>query len=398
MNDDKSDAAVVTEEPGKKEGSNETMKQANEDDIQPSLNPLTSAWISTGASWKTNCFQTINTFDLVKRDLAEFGDAMTQEVAGLTNAAKGGIGTATSVIKEQAHYLEKLVTPDEEMKPAVVKSQSSDNESTISSIPNSRSTEESLATKVEKSATIGFGWVKSVVSTVTDTVKSLAIEETTDGEDEITEVVRPRIFRKTNLPREKLLEMQSSEDTFRREPENFEAYTKWMNHFNIEEYDAEINVLLGSNPSLRKIYSKMVPSDLDGKTFWSRYFYAIQIAEMDEELRMSFCFNELSVDTGTEARKIEKVNRPSSSVSPIQNCGSSPMSDESIAVVDHQPTSAAASADDWSVCSDKNYVEEICSTNGDDEQAGPLTPRAKCDKESSKEKEVKDENWVDWDE
>ncbi|VDM66309.1 unnamed protein product [Strongylus vulgaris] len=81
----------------------------------------------------------------------------------------------------------------------------------------------------------------------------------------------------------------------------------------------------------------------------------------------------------------------------MNNSGESPSSDGSIAVVDHQPTSPAASADDWSVCSEKNYVEEISSTNGDDEQTGPLTPRPKDDGDD-KEKEKKEDNWVDWDE
>ncbi|KAJ1351121.1 hypothetical protein KIN20_007071 [Parelaphostrongylus tenuis] len=261
MSEEKCDSTLVTEEPGMNEKSNESRQVTGcDDDVQPNLNPIPPAWISTGTSWfNTAKEKTMNTFDLVKKDLAEFGDAMTQEVADLTNAAKGGIGAATNVIKEQAHYLEKLVTPDEEENPVARNPKMNDSEpATVSLGSSSQSKEESLAAKVEKSAAIGLGWMKSVVSTVTDTVKSLAIEETTDGEDDITEVVRPRILRKTNLPTAKLLEIQSSEATFRNEPENADAYSKWMTRFNIEEYDAEINLLLKGNPSLREIYSKMV--------------------------------------------------------------------------------------------------------------------------------------------
>lgn len=400
MSDEKSDAALVTEEPGRDVKSTEAKEvAAGEDEVQASLNPIPPAWISTGASWfNTAKEKTINTFDLVKKDLAEFGDAMTQEVADLTNAAKGGIGAATNVIKEQAHFLERLVTPDEEENPVVRNSQANNSESAIESVgSSSQSKEESLAARVEKSASIGFGWMKSVVNTVTDTVKSLAIEETTDGEDDFTEVVRPRILRKTNLSAAKLLEIQSSEGTFRNQPENSYAYSRWMTQFNIEEYDAEINLLLGSNQSLRDMYSKMVPSELDSKIFWSRYFFAIQIAEMDEELRTSFSLKELSVDTDVQGKNVKKVEPLC--VSPKHNYGESSGSDESITVVDHQPTSAAVSADDWSVCSEKNYVEEISSTNDDDEQAGPLTPRPKDDEALKTENDVKkNENWVDWDE
>lgn len=329
----------------------------------------------------------------MKKDLAEFGDAMSQEVSDLTSAAKGGLDTATSVIKEQAQYLEKLVTPDEEEKPVVPETEGNpqaETQTPESSVPRSQSNEASLAAKVEKGAVIGLGWVKSVVDTVTDTVKSLAVEDTTDGEGDITEVIRPRIFRKTILSPEKLLELQSSEATFSKEPENAEGYAKWLARFNLEEYDAESNLLLANNPKLREIYNRMVPSEVESKVFWSRYFFAVQIAEMDEELRQSFALKELTVKTAADAKK----NKSGSSAADSKADGESPGSDGSTTVVDQQPTSPAASADDWSVCSEKNYVEEISSTNGDDEQTGPLTPRAKDDADSKR----KDDNWVDWEE
>ncbi|RCN44984.1 hypothetical protein ANCCAN_09028 [Ancylostoma caninum] len=103
MSEEKASTPLVTKEPGKDEEQKWRKKQLR----------------ST---------ETKNTLDLMKKDLAEFGDAMTKEV--------------------------------------------------------------------EKGAAIGFGWVKSVVDTVTDTVKRLAVEDTTRGEDEITKAIRPRIFRR----------------------------------------------------------------------------------------------------------------------------------------------------------------------------------------------------------
>ncbi|PIO63371.1 BSD domain protein [Teladorsagia circumcincta] len=408
MSEEKPSTPLVTEEPGKDESKPAQLPEggAAEEEL-PSLNPLPAAWISAvigissfdrqksrdpfaGTVASAALKRTKNTFDLMKKDLAEFGDAMSQEVADLTTAAKGGIDTATTVIKEQAQYLEKLVTPDEEEKPMVV-DQGGKSETEVEAqtdLPKSQSYESTLAAKVEKGAALGLGWVKTVVDTVTDTVKSLAVEETTEGEGDITEVIRPRIFRKTILPPEKLLEIQSSEDTYRKEPENSEGYSKWVARFNIEEYDAEINLLIANNPTQREIYSKMVPSEMDSKMFWSRYFFAVQIAEMDEELRHAFSLKELTVKTGADGKKQRKGAKEG---------GDSPESDGSIAVVDQQPTSPAPSADDWSVCSEKNYVEEISSTNGEDEQSGPLTPRAK-DEDEAKGSKKKDDNWVDWEE
>lgn len=46
-----------------------------------------------------------------------------------------------------------------------------------------------------------------------------------------------------------------------------------------------------------------VPSEVESKVFWSRYFFAVQIAEMDEELRQSFALKELTVKTAADAKK-----------------------------------------------------------------------------------------------
>ncbi|KHJ92724.1 hypothetical protein OESDEN_07383 [Oesophagostomum dentatum] len=62
---------------------------------------------------------------------------------------------------------------------------------------------------------------------------------------------------------------------------------------------------------------------------------------MDEELQHSFSLKQLTVKTDADDKKKKELSG----------------SDGSITVVDHQPTSPAASADDWSVCSEKNYVE-----------------------------------------
>ncbi|CAJ0589163.1 unnamed protein product [Cylicocyclus nassatus] len=77
------------------------------------------SYFHTGTSLQAIGLSDKNTLDLMEKDLAEFGVAMTQEVTDLTNAAKGGIGTATHVIKEQAQYLEKLVAPDVEENPLI---------------------------------------------------------------------------------------------------------------------------------------------------------------------------------------------------------------------------------------------------------------------------------------
>lgn len=70
--------------------------------------------------------------------------------------------------------------------------------------------------------------------------------------------LRDLVFSSYSLVQAKLMELQSSESTFRNEPENAEGYEKWKARFVMEEYDAEINLLLANNPTLREIYGRLV--------------------------------------------------------------------------------------------------------------------------------------------
>ncbi|PAV82947.1 hypothetical protein WR25_17710 isoform C [Diploscapter pachys] len=327
----------------------------------------------------------------MKKDLSEFTEAMTHEVSELTTAAKGGIDTAANAVKQQAQYLEKLVTPDEEKANAVgeesQKEEDKEKNEQKEDQPES-SQAENEHTKVTKSNSIGFGFFSKIVETVTDTVKNLAIEETTRDEDKITEEIKRKAhLRKTNIGPDRLNQIQSSESTYLSEPENEEAFLDWIQRFKIDEYDAEINMLLANNPPMRQIYAKLVPAKLENDDFWARYFYAVELAEADEELKQSFQLQQLTIKTDRkENGKNDKEDSPKRS-NDSRGSPSSQKSDNSMSVVE-QPQSPSHTADDWSVCSDKQ-VEEITSQD-EEEDRGLLTPKG--------EKKQKEDGWVDWDE
>ncbi|CAP30565.1 Protein CBG11393 [Caenorhabditis briggsae] len=331
---------------------------------------VASSWLNQGSSWGASFFnsakeKTMTTLDLVKKDLNDLGEAVTAEVSDLASAAKEGFGTAASAVKQQAQIFEKMVTPSEEEKPLPGEGE------------ETGETSEKPKPKLESSSSLSFGWMSKIVDTVTDTVKNLAMEETTTGEDDFTEVIKPKKDRRTFLSKLKISEIQSNEATYLNEPGNSEFYERWNSRFNLDEYDGEINILLANNPSLRQVFASLVPAKVTHETFWKRYFYAIEVAEMEEEMNKSTLSEALNVDT----KSPKKANRKTSSE--VSSKKSSPSSDSSAVVVE-EPTSPSQS--EWSVCSEKN-VEEIPS----DDEKGPLTPRP----DSSEKKE---EGWVNWDE
>uniref|UniRef100_A0A1I7T2N7 BSD domain-containing protein n=1 Tax=Caenorhabditis tropicalis TaxID=1561998 RepID=A0A1I7T2N7_9PELO len=334
-----------------------------------------SSWLNQGSSWGASFLnsakeKTMTTLDLVKKDLNDLSEAVTAEVTDLASAAKEGFGTAANAVKQQAQMLEKLVTPNEEEKPLPGEGE------VVEATAPERKEEKP---KLESSSSLSFGWMSKIVDTVADTVKNLAIEETTNGEDEFTEVIKPKKDRKTCLSKLRISEIQSNEETYLKEPGNSEFYERWQSRFNLDEYDGEVNILLANTPLLRQIFARLVPAEVNHETFWKRYFYAIEVAEMEEEMNKSTLSEVLNVETKSPKKSKRKGS------SGVSSKKSSPSS-ESSAVVVEEPTSPSQS--EWSVCSEKNVME---IPSEDENEKGPLTPRP----DSSEKKE---EGWVNWDE
>ncbi|CAI2355290.1 unnamed protein product [Caenorhabditis sp. 36 PRJEB53466] len=329
---------------------------------------VASSWLNQGSSWGASFLnsakeKTMTTLDLVKKDLNDLSEAVSAEVNDLASAAKEGLGTAANAVKQQAQMLEKLVTPMEEEKP----------------LPGQEGSEEEKKKEEPKASesSSSFGWMSKIVDTVTDTVKNLAMEETTNGEDEFTEVVKPKKDRKTCLSKLRISEIQTTESTYLLEPRDSEFYERWLSRFNLDEYDGEINMLLANNPPLRQVFANLVPARVSHEIFWKRYFYAIEVAELEAEMNKSTLNEALNVET----KSPKKSKKASSSGSSKKSSPSS----ESSAVVVEEPTSPSQS--EWSVCSEKN-VEEIPSNDEDETERGPMTPR---------QNEKKEDGWVNWD-
>lgn len=90
--------------------------------------------------------------------------------------------------------------------------------------------------------------------------------------------------------------IQNDLNTYCVEPEDGEDYSKWKLGFELENYSDEIDRLIGGNGILEGVYKRVVPSSVDGETFWCRYFYRVEKLKQQESVRANLVRRAISVD------------------------------------------------------------------------------------------------------
>ncbi|NXM87754.1 BSDC1 protein, partial [Oenanthe oenanthe] len=84
----------------------------------------------------------------------------------------------------------------------------------------------------------------------------------------------------------RLYSLQSDPATYCNEPDGpAELLEAWLAQFSLEERKGEIAELLATSPSIRALYTKMVPVAVSHLEFWQRYFYKLHRLEQDEARR-----------------------------------------------------------------------------------------------------------------
>ncbi|XP_053867674.1 BSD domain-containing protein 1 isoform X1 [Malaclemys terrapin pileata] len=84
----------------------------------------------------------------------------------------------------------------------------------------------------------------------------------------------------------RLYTLQSDPATYCNEPDGpTELFESWLSQFNLEEKKGEISELLVTSPSIRALYTKMVPVAVSHSEFWQRYFYKVHHLEQEEVRR-----------------------------------------------------------------------------------------------------------------
>lgn len=86
----------------------------------------------------------------------------------------------------------------------------------------------------------------------------------------------------------RLYSLQSDPATYCNEPDGPpEQFESWLTNWNPEERKAEISELLMNSPSIRALYTKMVPAAVSHSEFWQRYFYKVHQLEQEEARRIA---------------------------------------------------------------------------------------------------------------
>ncbi|XP_042296268.1 BSD domain-containing protein 1 isoform X1 [Sceloporus undulatus] len=84
----------------------------------------------------------------------------------------------------------------------------------------------------------------------------------------------------------RLYSLQSDPATYCNEPDGpSQLFETWLSQFSLEEKKGEISDLLVNSPSIRSLYSKMVPVAVSHSEFWQRYFYKVHQLEQEEVRR-----------------------------------------------------------------------------------------------------------------
>ncbi|KAL3048950.1 hypothetical protein OYC64_008433 [Pagothenia borchgrevinki] len=86
----------------------------------------------------------------------------------------------------------------------------------------------------------------------------------------------------------RLYSLQADPATYCNEPDGPpEQFDNWLCSFSLEDKKGEISEHLVSSPSIRALYTKMVPAAVSHSEFWQRYFYRVFQLDQEEARRVA---------------------------------------------------------------------------------------------------------------
>ncbi|XP_048860712.1 BSD domain-containing protein 1 [Brienomyrus brachyistius] len=86
----------------------------------------------------------------------------------------------------------------------------------------------------------------------------------------------------------RLYSLQADPATYCNEPDGpLEQFDTWLSSFHLEDKKGEISELLVNSPSIRALYTKMVPAAVAHSEFWQRYFYRVFQLDQEEARRVA---------------------------------------------------------------------------------------------------------------
>ncbi|XP_068607834.1 BSD domain-containing protein 1 [Brachionichthys hirsutus] len=97
----------------------------------------------------------------------------------------------------------------------------------------------------------------------------------------------------------RLYSLQADPATYCNEPDGPpELFDNWLAGFTMEDKKGEVSELLVNSPSVRALYTKMVPVAVAHSEFWQRYFY--KVFQLDQEEARRVALKQRAEQTHTE--------------------------------------------------------------------------------------------------
>ncbi|CAF0838888.1 unnamed protein product [Didymodactylos carnosus] len=140
----------------------------------------------------------------------------------------------------------------------------------------------SQATTVVKNQQVGDLGLKKIVNRLSDVVQNTNLLNKTNTTDLSSTPDRVQI---------ELNKIQTDETVYLNDPVPYDLYEQWKSNLasnsDIDSKKGEISQLLIDNPTIRSIYSRLVPAKTTHTDFWMRYFYRVYQIEEDEIRRLN---------------------------------------------------------------------------------------------------------------
>ncbi|XP_053433131.1 BSD domain-containing protein 1 isoform X2 [Nycticebus coucang] len=161
----------------------------------------------------------------------------------------------------------------------------------------------------------------------------------------------------------RLYSLQSDPATYCNEPDGPpELFDTWLSQFCLEEKKGEISELLVGSPSIRALYTKMVPAAVSHSEFWHRYFYKVHQLAQEQARRDALkqrAEQSISEEPGWEEEEEELIGIsptspkeakvPVASTSPEEGLGPQASCEENLVTPVEPPTEVTPSESSESI-------------------------------------------------
>ncbi|XP_062851812.1 BSD domain-containing protein 1 isoform X2 [Trichomycterus rosablanca] len=143
--------------------------------------------------------------------------------------------------------------------------------------------------------------ISNILGVITDTLAPppdktidcdvITLVATPAGTTEVYDSIKARLY-----------SLQANPATYCNEPDGPpEQFDTWLSTFSLEEKKTEISELLVTSPSIRALYTKMVPAAVAHSEFWQRYFYKVFQLDQEEARRVAL---KLRAEETTQAESL----------------------------------------------------------------------------------------------